>query len=133
MFKDLKVEDLMTEGVVTIVKNEDVVFAFEKLMKNKISALPVVDGDKLIGLVSATDLGHNLILDHYKLGTKVENVMITNVKSVSPKSSVQDAITLMSENIPDKAIFNQLPVVENNKLVGILADGDIIRAINDKL
>jgi len=133
MFKDLKVEDLMTEDVITTVKDEDVVFAFEKLMKNKISALPVVNNDKLVGLVSATDLGHNLILDQYRLGTKVENVMITNVKSVSPKSSIQEAITLMSVNIPDRAIFNQLPVVEDNKLVGIIADGDIIRAINDNL
>ncbi|GAA5819262.1 MAG: CBS domain-containing protein [Methanobrevibacter sp. CfCl-M3] len=133
MFKDLKVEDLMTTDVITTVKDEDVVFAFEKLMKNKISALPVVDSNELIGLVSATDLGHNLVLDHYKLGTKVENVMITDVKSVHPKSSIQDAINLMSENIPDSTIFNQLPVVEGNKLIGILSDGDIIRAISDIL
>jgi CBS domain-containing protein len=38
----------------------DVVFAFEKLMKYKISALPVVDEGKLMGIVTATDLGHNL-------------------------------------------------------------------------
>ncbi|MDR1820047.1 MAG: CBS domain-containing protein [Methanobrevibacter sp.] len=133
MFKDLKVEDLMTTDVITTVKDEDVVFAFEKLMKNKISALPVVDSSELIGLVSATDLGHNLILDHYKLGTKVENVMIIDVKSVSPKSTIQEAITLMSENIPDSTIFNQLPVVEGNELIGILSDGDIIRAISDNL
>ncbi|MDR2545519.1 MAG: CBS domain-containing protein [Methanobrevibacter sp.] len=133
MFKDLKVEDLMTTDVITTVKDEDAVFAFEKLMKNKISALPVVDSNELIGLVSATDLGHNLVLDHYKLGTKVENVMITDVKSVSSKSSIQDAINLMSENIPDSTIFNQLPVVEGNKLIGILSDGDIIRAISDIL
>ncbi|MDR2624199.1 MAG: CBS domain-containing protein [Methanobrevibacter sp.] len=131
MFKDLKVENLMTKDVITTMKDEDVVFAFEKLMKNKISALPVVDDDNLVGLVSATDLGHNLILDHYKLGTRVENVMITDVKSVHPKSSIKDVIALMSEDIPDKGIFNQLPVVENNKLVGIITDGDIIRAISD--
>ena len=53
MLKNLKVENVMTEDVITVSPTEDVVFAFEKLMKYKISSLPVVDNDKLVGIVTA--------------------------------------------------------------------------------
>ena len=43
---DKKVKDIMTTDVVTITSDTDVVYAFEKLMKHKISSLPVVDGDE---------------------------------------------------------------------------------------
>ena len=73
---DKKVKEIMTTDVITTTSDIDVVYAFEKLMEHKISALPVVDGDKLIGIITATDVGHNLILDKYELGTNVEEIMI---------------------------------------------------------
>ena len=69
MLEKTKVKDLMTKDVLTVECEEATVFAFEKLMKHKISAMPVVDNGKMVGIVTATDLGHNLILDHYQYGT----------------------------------------------------------------
>lgn len=66
-----KVKDIMTTDLVTTTSDVDVVNAFEKLMEYKISSLPVVEDDKLIGIITATDVGHNLILDKYELGTNV--------------------------------------------------------------
>ena len=130
MLKNKKVSEVMTKNVFTTNPDEDVVFAFEKLMKNKVSALPVIDEDgKMIGIVTASDLGYNLILDNYKLGTKVSSVMVKNVTSVSPEESLYDAICTMEENAPGGSIVNQLPVLENGTLVGIISDGDIIKAL----
>ncbi|BBL61659.1 CBS domain-containing protein [Methanobrevibacter arboriphilus] len=130
MLKNKKVSEVMTKNVFTTNPDEDVVFAFEKLMKNKVSALPVLDEDgKMIGIVTASDLGYNLILDNYKLGTKVSSVMVKNVTSVSPEESLYDAICTMEENAPGGSIVNQLPVLENGTLVGIISDGDIIKAL----
>lgn len=130
MLKNKKVSEVMTKNVFTTNPDEDVVFAFEKLMKNKVSALPVLDEDgKMIGIVTASDLGYNLILDNYKLGTKVLSVMVKNVTSVSPEESLYDAICTMEENAPGGSIVNQLPVLENGTLVGIISDGDIIKAL----
>ena len=130
MLKKIKVSEVMHEDVFTTNIDEEVVFAFEKLMKHKISALPVLnESDEMVGIVTATDLGYNLILDKYKLGTKVSSVMIKNVTSVGPDESLYDAIQVMKENAPDKDIINQLPVMKDNKLVGIISDGDIIKAI----
>nr|WP_255596655.1 CBS domain-containing protein [Methanobrevibacter sp. TMH8] len=130
MLKKIKIRDVMTKDVFTTTADEEVVFAFEKLMKHKVSALPVLNDSKdMIGIVTATDLGYNLVLDKYKLGTKVSSVMVEDVASVGPDEFLYDAIRAMEDNAPDGSIINQLPVIENNKLIGIISDGDIIKAL----
>lgn len=119
----------MTTDVITTTSDIDVVYAFEKLMEYKISSLPVVEDDKLIGIITATDVGHNLILDKYELGTSVEEIMIKSVITVSPEDSIETAIKVMKEGVSSSGILNQLPVVEDGKLVGIISDGDIIQKV----
>lgn len=124
-----KVSQIMTTDVVTTTPEIDVVYAFEKLMEFKISSLPVVDNDELIGIITATDVGHNLILDKYELGTKVEEIMIDEVITISPEDTLETAIKVMKESTQGSGILNQLPVVDDGKLVGIISDGDIIQEI----
>lgn len=124
-----KVKDIMTCDVITTTSDVDVVNAFEKLMEYKISALPVVEDDKLIGIITATDVGHNLILDKYELGTSVEEIMIKPVVTVSSEDTLQKAIEIMKEGVSSSGILNQLPVVDGDKLVGIISDGDIIQEL----
>lgn len=129
MMLNKKVKEIMTTDVITTTSNVDVVNAFEELMEHKISAMPVVDDGKLVGIITATDLGHNLILDKYELGTDVKSIMIKDVVTVSPENTISEAIETMKANAHDSNILNQLPVVENGKLVGIISDGDIIKLI----
>ena len=129
MMLSKKVKEIMTTDVITTTADIDVVYAFEKLMEYKISSLPVVDGDKLIGIITATDVGHNLILDKYELGTSVEEIMITSVVTVSPEDTLESAINIMKEGVSSSGILNQLPVVDDGKLVGIISDGDISQEI----
>ena len=124
-----KVKEIMTTEVITTTPDIDVVYAFEKLMQFRISSLPVVVDDHLIGIITATDVGHNLILDKYKLGTSVEEIMITKVITIEPDCTLEDAINIMKESTSGSGILNQLPVVENGKLVGMISDGDIIQEI----
>ena len=129
MLENLKVKDVMSRKVISVPPTEDVVFAFEKLMKHKISSLPVVDGEKLVGIVTATDLGHNLVLDKYEIGTIVEKVMVEDVVSVGPEDDLLTTIKRMNEFGSEGDIINQLVVLDDQKIVGIISDGDIIRAI----
>lgn len=129
MMLNKKVKEIMTTDVITTSPDVDVVNAFEKLMEHKISSLPVVEDDKLVGIITATDVGHNLILDKYELGTSVNEIMIKSVVTVSPEDSLETAINVMKEGVPSYGILNQLPVVEDCKLVGIISDGDIIQEI----
>jgi len=124
-----KVKDIMTTDLVTTTSDVDVVNAFEKLMEYKISSLPVVEDDKLIGIITATDVGHNLILDKYELGTNVGEIMITSVVTISPEDTLEMAIKVMKDGAPSSGILNQLPVVDGDKLIGIISDGDILQEI----
>ncbi len=124
-----KVKEIMTTDVIVTTPDTDVVNAFEELMKHKISSLPVVEDEKLVGIITATDVGHNLILDKYELGTSVDEIMIKSVVTVSPEDSLEKAIDVMKEGGSSSGILNQLPVVEDCKLVGIISDGDIIQEI----
>ena len=126
---DKKVKEVMTTDVITTTSDIDVVYAFEKLMEHKISSLPVVEDEKLIGFISATDVGHNLILDKYELGTSVGEIMITSIVTISPEDTLETAVKIMTEGTQASGILNQLPVVEGDKLVGIISDGDIIQEI----
>ena len=132
MLEKLKVKDVMTKDVITVAPNMDVVFAFEKLMKYKVSALPVVEGERLLGIVTATDLGHNLILDKYELGTRVADVMVVNVAFVTPEDDLSTAVKKMNEYGSEEGIINQLVVIDNGKIKGIITDGDIIKALKDR-
>ena len=114
MLSELKVKDVMTENVITVSPTEDVVFAFEKLMKYKISSLPVVEDDKLLGIVTATDLGHNLILDKYELGTVVGKVMVKAVSTIRPDENLLTAVEKMHKSDSDE-IINQLVVMDEGK------------------
>ena len=124
-----KVKDLMTKYVLTVDCEEATVFAFEKLMKHKISAMPVLKDGKMVGIVTATDLGHNLILDNYQYGTKVKSVMVKDVACITSEDSIKDTISVMFNEAPGDSIINQLPVVDDGELVGIISDGDIIKFI----
>ena len=129
VLEKLKINEIMTKNVITVSPDEEVVFAFEKLMKHKVSALPVVDGEKLLGIVTASDLGHNLILDNYTMGTTVEKVMVTDVACVKPEETLSHAVDEMYEHGSEDGIINQLIVLEDGKIMGIITDGDIIKAL----
>ena len=134
MLEKTKVKDLMTKDVLTVDCDEATVFAFEKLMKYKISSMPVLDEEgKMVGIVTATDLGHNLILDKYQYGTKVKSAMVKDVACVSSEDSIKDAVAKMFDNAPGDSIINQLPVVDDGELVGIISDGDIIKILKECL
>ena len=133
MLEKTKVKDLMTKDVLTVDCEEATVFAFEKLMKHKISAMPVLNDGKMVGIVTATDLGHNLILDKYQYGTIVKSAMVKDVACVSPEDTIKEAICVMFDKAPGDSIINQLPVVENGELVGIISDGDIIKILKEEL
>ena len=92
MMLDKKVKEIMTTDLITITPDIDVVYAFEKLMEHKISAMPVVSDGKMVGIITATDLGHNLILDKYELGTQVEEIMVKDVVSVSPEDTIASVV-----------------------------------------
>ena len=124
----MKVGDWMSRDVVTVSPKEGVRVA-EHLMKAKrVRHLPVVSEGKLVGIIRralpspATSLeAHEITCQLDTL--QVQAVMTRKVISVTPETSIEAAAALLLAHK-----IGGLPVVDGERLVGILTEGDVLRA-----
>lgn len=99
--------------------------AIEMMANRGVGALAVMDGDKLVGMVSERDYARKVILkSKSSRETKVSEIMSPKVICVEPDRKVEEGLALMS----DKRV-RHLPVVEENKVIGMISIGDLVKAI----
>ncbi len=112
-------------SVWTISPQATVFEAIELLARKNIGALPVVEGDKLIGIFSERDYTRRVALEgKTSHTTKVGDVLTPHVATVSPQDSVEDAMRLMTEKH-----IRHLPVMENDRMIGLVSIGDMVNWI----
>jgi CBS domain-containing membrane protein len=124
------VGDLMTRKIIAVGKDDTLENLEESMERFRFRHLPVVDGDKLIGLVTHRDLLHasssflsdreserNKLIHKVPVGT----IMQTEILTVEPTEKLLDVAKLMWESK-----LGCLPVVEGEKLVGIVTEADFI-------
>ena len=129
----MAVKDFMTRKVVYISLDTTIAHAADIMRDQKLHRLPVIENDKLVGLVTegtiaeaspskATSL--SIYEMNYLLNkTKVKDVMIHDVITVSKYASLEDATYLMLKNK-----IGILPVVDNEQVYGVITDRDIFKA-----
>ena len=129
----MAVKDFMTRKVVYISPNTTIAHAADMMHEQKLHRLPVIENDQLVGLVTegtiaeaspskATSL--SIYEMNYLLNkTKVGDVMIRDVVTISQFASLEDATYLMLKNK-----IGILPVVDNEQLYGVITDRDIFKA-----
>ncbi len=136
------VSEFMTRYLITVSPNTTLNKVFDIFEKNNIHHVPVVDGEKLVGMVSKIDvykITHCINLFRSKSNEEynekllrsllAEEIMTKDVVVLSPDDTASQAAALFSQNK-----FHALPVVENEKLVGIVSTLDLIElAFNEKL
>ncbi|WP_343487242.1 CBS domain-containing protein [Allomuricauda sp. d1] len=133
MKKRVPVSQIMTTKVVTLSTKDDLVTAEELFKKNNIRHIPVTAGDRILGMLSFTDLmrisfadavdEHEQEVDTmvYNMFT-IEQVMAKNVISVPSTATIKEVAEFLAEKE-----FHALPVVDDGKLVGIVTTTDLIR------
>ncbi len=114
------VSDVMNKNVVVIKKDVTIKEASEVLSKMGISSLVVTEGSKIIGMLTNNDVVKSVASEKPAGSTLIEDIMSTKVITIEPDKTIQDAVDIMIQN---KA--RQLPVVENEKIKGILSVTDI--------
>ncbi|MDD5474759.1 MAG: CBS domain-containing protein [Candidatus Methanoperedens sp.] len=154
----MKIKEVMNKDVITCMPDDPLSRLSKLFRENHISGLPVVENGKVVGLVSETDLIalfkapeftnelwlpspfeiieipiRNLLrLEETKKALQdmklkpVRAIMTKPVHSISPEDSLEDASRLMV-----KHKVNRLPVIENGRLVGIVARSDIIKGLSE--
>jgi CBS domain-containing protein len=118
---------LKTKGhEVWSVKPDDTIFDTLKVMADKeVGALLVMDGDKLVGIVTERDYARKVILEgKSSQSSSVSEVMTKQVLCVSPKQTVDECMALMT----DKRA-RHLPVLDHKQVVGIVSIGDLVKAM----
>jgi CBS domain-containing protein len=110
-------------GVETIGPDAPVIDALKQMAAREIGALVVVNGEKLVGLLSERDYARKLA-QHGKSShdTPVSEIMTARVVCVGPQRTVEECMALMT----DKRV-RHLPVVEHGKLIGMLSIGDLVK------
>lgn len=113
--------DIMTRKVATIHPGASVQEAAQLLDQRRISGAPVVDADaKIIGIITEADIIGKVDRE----GLRVADIMSHNVIAVSEETPVSEIAALLTERK-----IKRVPVVENEKLVGIVSRADIVHAV----
>ncbi len=145
------VADVMTRDPITATRETPLTDVIKILAERRISSLPVVEGGKLVGIISETDLmwresgvtppPYIMLLDsviylenparyereiHKALGQTVGEVMSDrHVITIAPDKPLREAAQIMHERTA-----NSLPVLDSTgRVIGILTRGDIVRAM----
>ena len=122
-----KIRDIMTDNVECCTLLDNVFEVAVKMKELNVGAIPIVDKDKLVGMITDRDIVVRGVAEKHPGSTKVEDIMSNDLITVTPDSSSKDAAKLMA-----KHQIRRLPVVEEGKLIGIVSLGDFaIRELTD--
>jgi len=109
----------------TISPKATVYEALEKMSEKEIGALVVMENKKVVGIFSERDYARKIILQgETSKKTLVKEVMSSHLFSVTPDTTVEDAMVLMTGKH-----IRHLPVFEKSKFVGIISIGDVLKLI----
>jgi CBS domain-containing protein len=105
------------------------VFEAIELMSDKgIGALVVLEDDKLVGIISERDYARKVVLkERASKQTRVGEIMTKEILYARPDHTVQEGLALMTEKR-----IRHLPVLDDDKLVGMISIGDLVKSIIDE-
>ncbi len=105
---------------------DDSIFDAIKMMADKgVGSVIVMDGDKLVGIMTERDYARKVILEgKSSRNSSVREVMTTQVLCVSPERTVDECMALMT----DKRA-RHLPVLDHKRVVGVISIGDLVKAV----
>ena len=124
----ITVRHLLNQKALTVCSihpDASVFDAVAKMAEHDIGSLVVMDGEKLVGIISERHYARNVVLKGKTSPTTlVRDIMERRVVCVQPEQTVEQCMALMS----DKRV-RHLPVLEGNKVIGIVSIGDLVKSI----
>jgi CBS domain-containing protein len=118
-----QIRELMTENPSTCEHNATVVDAAKVMAREDVGSIPVVEDGRLVGVVTDRDLVVRVLAEgRDPETTTVGEIATKNVETVPPDADLDEALRIMASNQ-----VRRLPVVEGDRLVGIVAQADVAR------
>jgi CBS domain-containing protein len=111
---------------VWVIAPETSVYQALRMMADKnVGALVVMDGEKVVGIMSERDYARKVVLKgKASRDVPVSEIMTQNVISVHPDQTVEECMDLMTNKH-----IRHLPVIEDDRLIGMISIGDVMRDI----
>lgn len=116
------ISSIMTTKLFTVGPNDSVHVAREILTKHRIHHIPVVDGKKLVGLLTTYDLFKLSYHPDELMKIKVKDVMTKKLATLEPSDKVGSAAEIFLEHL-----FHAVPIVKDGELVGIITSFDVMK------
>ncbi|WP_118180177.1 CBS domain-containing protein [Paraburkholderia phosphatilytica] len=111
--------------VFTITADDSVYNAIKLMAEKQIGALVVTDGDRIAGIVTERDYARKVVLmERSSKGTPVRDIMSSAVRFVRLDQTTDECMALMTERR-----MRHLPVIDNDRLVGMVSIGDLVKNI----
>ncbi|UXA68300.1 CBS domain-containing protein [Xanthomonas prunicola] len=111
--------------VFAVAADAAVIEAIRLMAEKAIGAVLVMDGPRLVGIVSERDYARKVVLrDRSSSTTSVAEIMSAEVVTVLPSDTVERCMQLMTDGR-----FRHLPVVENGRVQGVISIGDLVKAV----
>jgi len=124
MDENVELREVMTEGVIAIDKEENVVTAANLLEEEYIRGLVVVDDEDAVGIVVCRDIVYQVVAEGLDpRETKIDDIMSTDLIVAEEDELLDDVAMAMTQND-----VSRVPVVRGDMLVGIVTQSDILRA-----
>ena len=122
------IRDVMTESPRTVERGKSVVEAAKLMRSEDAGVVPIVDGDRLVGVVTDRDIAIRVVAEGRDAGsTTVEEIASQDLVTIDPQQDLDEALRLMASHQ-----VRRLPVVEEDgRLVGIVAQADVARHADD--
>ena len=121
------VKDIMTKDVVTIEAHKRVFEAAELMANKSVGCLIVVVSGFPVGIITERDMVKRVVAKRSSVDQKVTEVMTKTLITVEPDTSIKEAARVMSTSK-----VRRLPVLKDNKLVGIVVATDFVRNVGKK-
>jgi len=117
--------DQKPKGIFSVAPGDPVLTAIKKMAEHHVGALLVMTGDRLAGIISERDYARKVVLlGRSSEETRVEAIMTAKVVTVTPRQDAHDCMRLMTD-----MRIRHLPVVNGDRVVGVLSIGDLVRAV----
>lgn len=116
----MKIKEIMTTDVRTITAKDSISEAANIMKQLDVGAVPVIDNDILVGIVTDRDLVLRGLAEGKNSNESVSSIMTKDITTVNPDMDVHKVADLMASKQ-----IRRLPIVENNRLVGIVSIGDM--------
>lgn len=142
---EMKIKDVMTKDVMTTTPDSTIQEVGQILRQKRISGLPVMDGETMVGIITTTDIMKYILDNIYqvkvaeesypelkisdlvesaKLQVKIKKIMTRNVATLNEEDTIQEVMRLMFVKE-----IHTIPIVRDGKLTGIVGRRDLVQIL----